>query len=521
MADPFSGAQRIADAVLYEGYLLYPYRASSSKNRVRFQFGVVAPEEHCRRDPSEIWAQQTELLIASEADADPRLTIRVRFLQLQGRAVEAVDGDDPSGFRPDDILTIGDEDLIAWEEAVEGRVDVEDIGVSTLLDAGSAGQVVPFAIGGARDVEHAHGPAGDIVGRVVRTRWPIEGRLILAATPTADGYVRLRLRVENHSPADPSAESATNRDMALRRSLLGCHSLLAIEAGRFVSQTDPEPAAAAAAADCENIKTWPVLVGEDGSSNLVLSSPIILSDHPAVAPESPRDLFDGAEIDEILTLRIMTLSDEEKRAARATDPRARAIIDAADDMPPEILDRLHGAIRYLRGGPAGTVVGGPKDGALDPPTGDDGLVDRASAMDSWATLGPDFPTFSTPTNDGPLSGPMPASVWEPEARVAPERMVIEVAGRTVTKGSTVRLRPNRRADSMDTFLAGRLATVEAIFESVDDEVFVAITVDDDPATELHREFGRFFYFSPDELEPLDAAVAAARPSRVGGLEGSR
>ncbi len=516
MADRFADAQRIADAVLYEGYLLYPYRASSSKNRVRFQFGVVAPEPVSRRDPSEHWSQQTELLVTADPSAEARLTIRIRFLQLQARAVEAADPAAPTGFRPIDLLMVGQDELIPWEEAVEGLVDVADVGLGDLLAAGPDGRIVPFSIGGARDVEHVHGSSDGIDGRIVRTRWPIDGRIVLVATDAGDDLIRVRVRVENLTADDAVAGPATTRDLGLRHSLLGCHTLLAVDGGAFVSQTDPPAAARAAAETCENVKTWPVLVGQEGDTSLVLSSPIILSDHPAVAPESPRDLFDGAEIDEILTLRIMTLSDEEKRAARATDPRARAIIDAADDMPPEILDRLHGAIRYLRGGPGGTVAGGPNDGAgarAEPP-GQPAAA--ASSMDTWATLAADFPTFSTPSDDpvsDPLAGPLPAGVWEPEARVAPDRMAIEVAGATITKGSTVRLRPNRRADSMDAFLTGRRATVEAIFESVDDEVFVAITVDDDPATELHREFGRYFYFSPDELEPVAAGTPDAEAVR--------
>ena len=233
-----------------------------------------------------------------------------------------------------------------------------------------------------------------------------------------------------------------------------------------------------------------------------------------MAPESPRDLFDGAEIDEILTLRIMTLSDEEKRQARATDPRARAIIDAADDMPPEILDRLHGAIRYLRGGPAGREVGstGPTASGIPSPTdADDRSVESGAAFpyvpfDPTAEL--DFPTLTTPQTDGPL----PASVWEPQARVAPELMTARVGNREISKGSSVRLVPVRRADAMDTFLIGRLATVEAIFESVDDDQFVAVTIDDDPGNDLHRASGRYFYFSPDELEVVDqpAATGVAR-----------
>ena len=83
-------------------------------------------------------------------------------------------------------------------------------------------------------------------------------------------------------------------------------------------------------------------------SDVMLSSPIILYDHPGVAPESPGDFCDATEIDEILALRVLTLTDEEKAEARGTDPRAAAIIDRCDDMPPEIWARLHGAVRSLR-----------------------------------------------------------------------------------------------------------------------------------------------------------------------------
>ena len=505
-ADSFAAAQRIADAVLYEGYLLYPYHASSSKNRVRFQFGVVVPRAHGELDPSETWHQQTELLVTRSAAAasraeDLRVTVRVRFLQLQARAVEAADPDAPDGFRAVPLLAVGDDEIVAWEEAIEGAVDIADVSVTDLIASGESGRPVPFAIEGGQDIELVADPAGTPTGRIVRTRWPMDGRILLTAM-AVDGFIRLGVRVENlTAPVAAAADApAASRDEALRRSLLGCHTLLSVAGGSFISQTDPPAEAAAAAAACRNVKVWPVLVGEAGSNDLVLSSPIILSDHPAVAPESPRDLFDGAEIDEILTLRIMTLSDEEKRQARATDPRARAIIDAADDMPPEILDRLHGAIRYLRGGPAGREVNRSAESEADVPY---------VPFDPTADL--EFPTLSTPQTDGPL----PASVWEPQARVAPELMTATVGNRQIAKGSSVRLLPVRRADAMDTFLIGRLATVEAIFESVDDEQFVAVTIDDDPGNDLHRASGRYFYFSPDELEVADASAETVETAATG------
>ena len=101
----------------------------------------------------------------------------------------------------------------------------------------------------------------------------------------------------------------------------------------------------ASAAECPQHRCWPVLAGPPGATDIVLVSPIILYDYPEVAPESAVALFDSTEIDEILTLRVLTMTDEEKAEARATDPRAREIIDRCEAMTPEDLQRLHGVLR--------------------------------------------------------------------------------------------------------------------------------------------------------------------------------
>ena len=94
-----------------------------------------------------------------------------------------------------------------------------------------------------------------------------------------------------------------------------------------------------------NEGAWPVLVGEPDSRSTMLCSPIILEDHPRIAPESPGDLFDGGEIDQLLILNILSLTDEEKAEMRATDPRAREILERTEALTPEELMRLHGTIR--------------------------------------------------------------------------------------------------------------------------------------------------------------------------------
>ena len=117
--------------------------------------------------------------------------------------------------------------------------------------------------------------------------------------------------------------------------------------GAFVSLLEPPDWAAEAARGCRNVHTFPVLAGPGGGASVVLSSPIILYDHPQIAPESPGDLFDAAEIDEILSLRILTLTEEEKREAKR-DPRARGLIERTEGLSAEQMSRLHGAIRELR-----------------------------------------------------------------------------------------------------------------------------------------------------------------------------
>jgi hypothetical protein len=245
----------------------------------------------------------------------------------------------------------------------------------------------------------------------------------------------------------------------LRRSLISAHTLLAVTAGGFLSATDPPEWARAATGALDNRHSWPVLAGPAGRSDLLLATPIILADHPQLAPESPTDLFDGTEIDEILSLRTLVLTDEEKAEVRATDPRAAAVVDAVDAMPPEMWERLHGAIRTLRPACPGPTV--------DP------------------VFGTDVPW------------------WDPgaDASVDPETDAVLVGGTPVARGSRVLLRPRPGGDVQDMFLAGLPATVHAVLQDVDGDVHLAVSVDGDPAADLQIAHGRFRYFHPDEVEP--------------------
>jgi hypothetical protein len=169
---------------------------------------------------------------------------------------------------------------------------------------------------------------------------PIEGEIEVESEPLDERAYRFTVRIANLTPR-ADAESG-------RRAMLSVHTLLRVEHGEFVSLLDPPDAYRSAATACRNVGTWPVLAGAEGDRTLMLSSPIILYDYPQIAPESAGDFFDGTEIDEMLTLRVLTLTDDEKREMREGDERGRDLLARTETLPPEHLARLHGAVRSLR-----------------------------------------------------------------------------------------------------------------------------------------------------------------------------
>lgn len=457
-------ARQVADAVLFEGYVLYPYRASAAKNRLRWQFGVLVPpawgagrEEHD--------FQHTECLMEPRAGAT--LAVELRFLRARHRTVQQARPD--GGFDTVAELRLGDRILVPWDEGTEERVEAV-VPVDELM---GDGVTIRFDRPAGEESEPVLDEAGRPVGRTIRRYEEISGALRLSACAFDGPYrvVRLTAVVENTSTWTPPDGPAADRDAALPRSLVASHLLMGLSAGSFLSMTDPPEWAKGAIASCRNLHTWPVLAGEPGRADVVLSSPIILEDHPAIAPESPGALYDATEIDEILALRTAALTDEEKREARGTDERAAAVIDLADSMPPEVLERLHGAVRSLRevrgSAPAPAATGFP---------------------DEYGVQRPDTPWWD------------PAS----EAGFDPGHDRVVVDGRSLGAGSRVVLRPGqRRTDAQDLFLAGRTAKVEAVLHDVDGGVHLAVTVEDDPGADIRREQGRFLYFQPDEVTPLE------------------
>lgn len=344
---------RIARTVLYEGYLLYPYRRSSLKNAKQCMIGTLGVGAGFR----------AEVLFAGSPTA--AVSLVARFLVEETEREAALE------------TTV---DSTALKVFPEGEVAFESIGVAPALH-------------------------------------------------------KLTVTVRN---------TGAIADLA------SAHAVISVSEGELISMTDPPPQFAEAASQCRNEGVWPVLIGMSGAHDTVLAAPIILPDYPEVAPESAGDLCDATEIEEILTLRILTLTDEEKAEVRGSERRARAILDRAECLPMEHLIKLHGTIR-------GLAPSAPE---------------RWSEWDNWAN----------------------GAVVD----------IIDVDGVALKTGDRVRLRPGKRADIFDTALDGRIAIIAGIEQDFEDKVHVAVVIEDDPGRDLGemRQTGHRFFFSPDELEAV-------------------
>jgi hydrogenase maturation protease len=339
---------RLVNALLYEGYILYPYRPSL-KNRQRWTFGAVCPQSYSQaQGEAEAWSVQTECLVAGSEST--LVEGMVRFLHLvQRHAGELLPA--PGGWphpgeptlRVVEALSVDGRTYHTWQEAVEREIPLRGV---TLGELAAGARQVDFSAPRSRQVEGLTDSTGQLRGVLIREQEPLAGSVNLWAAPVEGGLFRVRVRVENRTPF--AGAGSASRDEALVCSLVSTHTVLGVRGGEFVSLLEPPERWRQAAADCRNVGAWPVLVGEEGQKDAMLSSPIILYDYPQVAPESPGDLFDGTEIDEILTLRILALTDEEKRQAAALDARPRAVLERTESLTPEELMRLHGALRGLR-----------------------------------------------------------------------------------------------------------------------------------------------------------------------------
>ena len=315
----FDGVEKIAAAILYEGYILYPYRKSAIKNRQRWNFGTLYPQVYAvQQRPQEPFRLVAELLAI--ADQHATIDLKISFLQL-------VRQQDPAG--PHELSDLS----LAWDEAVERTSEHPCIDLHNLRIAPLA---VPLHLEGAILPD----------GRSSTPALDLDALLSITAELLPDGSYRLRLELQNFSSLSSGADA--KRDEALPQSFISAHLVLGITGGEFVSLLDPPPTHSASVAACNNLGVFPVLAGEEPDRTLMLCSPIILYDYPKIASESEGDFFDGTEMDEMLTLRVLTLTDAEKEEMRQVDPRARRILERTESLSNEAMLMAHGIVRSLR-----------------------------------------------------------------------------------------------------------------------------------------------------------------------------
>ena len=336
----FDKAEQIAKAVLYEGYMLYPYRASSTKNRQRATFGTLYPEHHPDvLNGSEKCRNQLQCLV--RGDASSVVASCVRFLQMRSRVIEARDSGMNNHFHWVESLLIGTEINQSLDEAVERAVEAE-VEVGEILHRP---RMIAFEFAPSLSSSDLRDANGNLLGRIRKAQLAISGNIRLSAETTEQARVfRITIELMNTT----SYVSGSDVSSALLTSFASAHTIVSVREGEFISLLDPPQDLRDAAAACKNIGLYPVLVGDPGERDLMLASPIILYDYPQVAPESAGDFFDSTEMDEMLTLRVMTLTEEEKSEMRNSDDRVRELLARTEATAREQLRRTHGIIRDLR-----------------------------------------------------------------------------------------------------------------------------------------------------------------------------
>ncbi len=363
-----------------------------------------------------------------EADASASVDVQLRFLQVVDRQVLACV---ENRWQPVDSLSVDDREFQSWQECVERRVE-QTFRLGELL-AKPVARRFSFADKPRREKLVAHD--GRTKGIVVRRQARVRGTMRVTAAPVGDGATMVAISIFNDSRVPEVAataqqsglsEAARDREAASLCAMAALHVIVHGNAGRFVSSIDPSPERRQAVDQVRSDGLWPVLVGTPGERDTMLCSPIILYDYPQIAEQSPGDFFDGTEIDEMLALRVLTLTDDEKRRVAGFDERGQALFGACATWP-------SASWRTCTVSPAVSIA-------------------RRRIMEhDW--------DFTEPRSlECIQAGPY-------ELRI----------------GDRVRIRPRARADIFDMALCGKCATIDSIEQDFENRVHLALTVDDDPA----------------------------------------
>lgn len=315
-------AVKVADAILYEGYMLYPYRGSALKNHQRWSFGVLYPQDYEEvRNGTERSFMHAEFVLLIKANC--KLKVNLRFLHLRCEKAAIYE--------------------LASESNLELGSDTRAEGVPRSIEfecdlRAALPQRFPFTVPVSSDCVQNQ-------SIVANAHDQLQGVVIVNADRVHDELLKVSIEVRNETN---SLFGRLDRDSALHRSMLSAHLILVAEGAGFVSLLDPPVELSTHVSTCRNVGNFPVLVGCEGDHDMMLCSPIILYDYPQVASESAGDFYDCTEMDEMLTLRVLTLTDQEKTEMRSAGEHTRNLLERTERSAREQLIKTHGAIRSLR-----------------------------------------------------------------------------------------------------------------------------------------------------------------------------
>jgi hypothetical protein len=273
--------------------------------------------------------------------------VTLRFLHLVNRTVGWVarprdssplggevspQSGDGGVLEPAQSIEIGGQTYVSWQEAMERTLVLGEV-------QPGGRRRVPVELAAGREFEPLPGQGVAVAG-IERTWEAIQGHVEVDCERLGGEIARISVRVANHTPLEQAP--GASREQAAPHAMVSTHVILRVQNGQFVSATDPPDQLRELASGCQNTGCWPVLVGGPPDRQTMLASPIILEDYPRVASQSPGDFFDATEIDELLSLRILTLTDEEKEEMRGADEKARLLLERTEALGAEELLRLHG-----------------------------------------------------------------------------------------------------------------------------------------------------------------------------------
>ncbi|MBV8489645.1 MAG: hypothetical protein JO199_03870 [Candidatus Eremiobacteraeota bacterium] len=245
--------ERIAQSVLYEGFLLWPYQSRKHDDRQRFTIGGLYPRTYARHSNDRSEASFDCLVEGSATEID----VEVHFLHAIRRQVTECG-------RFVDRAFAGGELLATWDETFERRV---------VLDGWSSPHaLLPFTFDAMRYDERV-----DDNVTLVRTCEGISGALDCSTVPLEGGCRRVEIRIVNTTPSN-----AADRNEALRQTLIACNVRVGVRNGAFVSTIDPPRHFHDARYYCHRDGLWPVLVGTPPARNTLLASAMLLQEYPEV-----------------------------------------------------------------------------------------------------------------------------------------------------------------------------------------------------------------------------------------------